>query len=88
MQACAAGYVLTYVTTLSTVIRLTGAMFKPVILPMPSSSQSYVQTDGQSASLSWCQAPIWGPIRGIYYCHVVAGSPTFRMLLARLTLRY
>jgi hypothetical protein len=24
------------------------------------SSQSYVTTDGQSASLSWCQAPIWG----------------------------
>jgi hypothetical protein len=25
-----------------------------------SQSQSYVTTDGQSASLSWCQAPIWG----------------------------
>jgi hypothetical protein len=24
-------------------------------------SQSYVTTDGPSASLSWCQAPIWGP---------------------------
>jgi hypothetical protein len=24
-------------------------------------SQSYIATDGQSASLSWCQAPIWGP---------------------------
>jgi hypothetical protein len=24
-----------------------------------SQSQSYVTTDGQSASLSWCQAPIW-----------------------------
>jgi hypothetical protein len=23
-------------------------------------SQSYVTTDGQSTSLSWCQAPIWG----------------------------
>jgi hypothetical protein len=21
---------------------------------------SYITTDGQSASLSWCQAPIWG----------------------------
>jgi hypothetical protein len=25
----------------------------------PVSSQSYITTDGQSASLSWCQAPIW-----------------------------
>jgi hypothetical protein len=25
-----------------------------------SQNQSYVTTDGQSASLSWCQAPIWG----------------------------
>jgi hypothetical protein len=24
-------------------------------------SQSYVTTDSQSASLSWCQAPIWDP---------------------------
>jgi hypothetical protein len=26
-----------------------------------SQSQSYVTIDGQSASLSWRQAPIWGP---------------------------
>jgi hypothetical protein len=25
------------------------------------SRQSYVTTDGQSVSLSWCQAPVWGP---------------------------
>jgi hypothetical protein len=24
-------------------------------------SQSYITTDSQSASLSWCQAPIWDP---------------------------
>jgi hypothetical protein len=24
-------------------------------------SQSYIGTDDQSASLSWCQTPIWGP---------------------------
>jgi hypothetical protein len=29
----------------------------PVIPP----SSSYITTDSQSASLSWCQAPIWGP---------------------------
>jgi hypothetical protein len=26
-----------------------------------SQSQSYITTDRQSASLSWCQAPIWDP---------------------------
>jgi hypothetical protein len=30
-------------------------------------------TDGQSASLSWYQAPIWGPKPDIYYCQTVAG---------------
>jgi hypothetical protein len=33
-----------------------------VCSPLHSSrSQSYVTTDCQSSSLSWCQAPIWGP---------------------------
>jgi hypothetical protein len=35
-------------------------------------SQSYVRTDGQSASLSWCQAPIWGLRPDLYYCQTVA----------------
>jgi hypothetical protein len=26
-----------------------------------SQRQSYITTDGQSASLSWCQAPVWDP---------------------------
>jgi hypothetical protein len=26
-----------------------------------SQIQSYITTDSQSASLSWCQAPIWDP---------------------------
>jgi hypothetical protein len=26
-----------------------------------SQSQSYITTDSQSASSSWCQAPIWDP---------------------------
>jgi hypothetical protein len=30
-------------------------------------------TYGQSASLSWCQAPIWGPRPDSYYCQTVAG---------------
>jgi hypothetical protein len=33
-----------------------------------SQSQSYVTSDGQSASLSWNKAPIWG-----YYYQTVAG---------------
>jgi hypothetical protein len=33
-----------------------------------SQSQCYVTTNGQSASLSWCQAPIWGLIPDFYIC--------------------
>jgi hypothetical protein len=36
-------------------------------------SQIYVTTDGQSASLSSCQAPIWSLRPNFYYCHTVAG---------------
>jgi hypothetical protein len=38
-----------------------------------SQSQSYITTDGQSVSLSWCQAPIWGLRPDFYYCQTVAG---------------
>jgi hypothetical protein len=38
----------------------------------PSSSQSYVRTEGQSASVSWCQAPIWD-LRPEFFCLTVAG---------------
>jgi hypothetical protein len=34
----------------------------------PNQSQNYVTTDDQSASLSWCQAPIWGLRPDFYYC--------------------
>jgi hypothetical protein len=34
---------------------------QPSTLSRFYSAASYVTTDGQSASLSWCQAPIWGP---------------------------
>jgi hypothetical protein len=30
-------------------------------------------TDGQSTSLSWCQAPIWGLQPEFYYCQTVVG---------------
>jgi hypothetical protein len=36
-------------------------------------SRSYVTTDGQSASLSWNKAPIWGLRPVFYYCHTIAG---------------
>jgi hypothetical protein len=36
-------------------------------------SQSYVTTDGQSASLSWKKAPIWGLRQDLCYCQTVAG---------------
>jgi hypothetical protein len=38
-----------------------------------SESESYVTTDGQSASLSWNKAPIWGLRPDFYYCQTVAG---------------
>jgi hypothetical protein len=39
----------------------------------PTVSQSYLTTDGQSASLSWNKAPIWGLRSDFYYCQTVAG---------------
>jgi hypothetical protein len=44
-----------------------------VPLQQQSQNQSYVTTDGQSARLSWCQAPIWGLRRDSYYRQKVAG---------------
>jgi hypothetical protein len=38
-----------------------------------SQSQSYITTDGQSASLSCNKAPIWGLRPNLYYCMTVAG---------------
>jgi hypothetical protein len=34
---------------------------------------SYITTDGQSASVSWCQVPIWGLWPDFYYCQIIAG---------------
>jgi hypothetical protein len=39
----------------------------------PNQSQNCVTTDGHSASLSWCQAPTWGPKADFCYCQTVAG---------------
>jgi hypothetical protein len=43
------------------------------LLHSESESESYVTTDGQSASLSWNKAPIWGLRPDFYYCQTVAG---------------
>jgi hypothetical protein len=37
------------------------------------SPESYITTDGQSASLSWNKAPIWSLRPDLYYCQTVAG---------------
>jgi hypothetical protein len=42
-------------------------------LTTETESESYVTTDGQSASLSWNRAPIWGLRPDFYYCQTVAG---------------
>jgi hypothetical protein len=47
---------------------------------MGCQSQSYVTTDGQSASLSWCQAPIWGLRPNFYYCQAVTDLLTWGAL--------
>jgi hypothetical protein len=44
-----------------------------LLLMTDCQSQSYVTTDGQSVSLSWCQASIWGLRPDLYYCQIVAG---------------
>jgi hypothetical protein len=44
-----------------------------LVLRLIVQSQSYVTTDGQSASLSWNKAPIWGLRPDLYYCMTVAG---------------
>jgi hypothetical protein len=36
-------------------------------------SESYITTNGQSASLSWNKAPIWGLRPDFYYCQTVSG---------------
>jgi hypothetical protein len=38
-----------------------------------SEAESYVTTDGQSASLSWNKVPIWGLRPDFYYCQTVEG---------------
>jgi hypothetical protein len=48
-----------------------------------SQSQTYVTTDGQSASLSWWQAPIWGLRLDIHYGQTLCGFVDVRRSLWR-----
>jgi hypothetical protein len=50
-----------------------------------SESESYVTTDGHSASLSWNKAPIWGLRPDFYYCQTVAGLLTWDVLSDKRT---
>jgi hypothetical protein len=36
-------------------------------------AESYITTDGQSVSLSWNKAPIWGLRPDLYNCQTIAG---------------
>jgi hypothetical protein len=45
----------------------------PLFTGVESESEPYITTDGQSASLSWNKAPVWGFRPDFYYCQTVAG---------------
>jgi hypothetical protein len=47
--------------------------FEGICSQSQSQSQSYVTTDGQSASLSWCQAPIWRIKAIFFFCLTISG---------------
>jgi hypothetical protein len=48
-------------------------------------SETYITTDGQSASLSWNKAPIWGLRPDFCYCQTVAGLMTWGALSEKRT---
>jgi hypothetical protein len=48
-------------------------IISPLQLTAACQSQSYVATDGQPASLSWNNAPIWGLQPDLDYCLTVKG---------------
>jgi hypothetical protein len=55
-------------------------VYTPVALTLKNSAsqrQCYVTTDAQPASLSLCQAPIWGPRPHFCYCQTVPGLLTW-----------
>jgi hypothetical protein len=55
------------------------------LYPPALGSESYITTDGQSASLSWNKAPIWGLRPDFYYCQTFAGLLMWRSLSGEKT---
>jgi hypothetical protein len=53
-------------------LRLTASQLRLTANKSQSQSQSYVTTDGQSASLSWNKAPIWGLRPDFHYSQTIA----------------
>jgi hypothetical protein len=47
--------------------------YTQVLCQSKTQSKIYITTDGQSASLSWNKAPIWGLRPDLDYCQTVAG---------------
>jgi hypothetical protein len=43
------------------------------MFPSSRRVESYVMTDGQSASVSWNKVPVWGLWPDFYYCQTVGG---------------
>jgi hypothetical protein len=54
-------------------LRLDSPLSTTVLYSVASESESYVTTDGQSASPPWNKAPIWGLRPDFYYCQTFAG---------------
>jgi hypothetical protein len=48
-----------------------------------SESESYIMTNGKSASLSWNKAPVWGLRPDFYYYETVAGLLMCQPFIAR-----
>jgi hypothetical protein len=59
--------------SLTSGLRTTNVEWRRTYEWIRSESESYVTTDGQSASLSWIKEPIWGLRSDFYYCQRVAG---------------
>jgi hypothetical protein len=61
-------------SSLPTTRRVTVEVFDPASTCLIDGvqTQSYVTSDGQSASLSWFRAPIWGLRPDFYYCQTLA----------------
>jgi hypothetical protein len=68
------GHCAPVVTALSNIYTEVSCQYRLVRrLCLNCQTQSRIETDGRSPSLSRCQAPIWGPRPVFCYCQTVAG---------------